>query len=408
MARYSYLAIDAEGRERQGGIDAPTEQAARSALSAKKLLPVEITVGERAAERRAATQTSAKPRGVLRHRDLVLVTRQLATLVGAAVPVDEALGILAQQQENAVVRRVMADVRAGVQEGSRLADALGRHKASFPGAYRAAVAGGERAGNLAPVFNRLANHLAREHSLRSKISTAMIYPAALLTVATVVVSCLMIFVVPSLIEQFRTFRGELPFITNVLIAVSNILTQFWPFLLAGLVGAILFVRMALMQPGIRFGLDSALLRAPVIGKWVRAVNASRFVRAVSTMAASGLPMLDCVRAAKESVSNRKVSKAIGEMADRIEEGEPLSHAMRQSGVIPPMVVYMAVGGENSSELPDMLEKAADHIDQDFESFIQAALSLIEPAIIVLMGAVVAGIVLAIMLPILQLNQLATG
>lgn len=407
MARYSYLAIDPDGRERHGGIDAPNEAAARRALTAKKLLPVVLTVGDRAA-RPAIQRKPETIQGALRHRDLVLITRQLATLIGASVPVEEALGILAAQQENALVRRIIASVRASVQEGARLADAMARHKASFPASYRAAIAGGERSGNLAPIFTRLANHLAHEHAIRSKITTAMIYPAALMIVATVVVSCLMIFVVPSLVEQFRSFKGELPLITQILIAISYGLTHFWPAILLAIAGLVIVTRTALQRPGVRFARDAAILRAPIIGKWVRAINASRFVRSVSTMAASGLPVLDCVRAAKGSVSNAPMSRAIGEMGDRIEEGEPLSHAMRQSGVFPPMVVYMTVGGENSGELPDMLEKAADHIDQDVEGFLQAALSIVEPVIIVLMGAMVAGIVLAIMLPILQLNQLATG
>ena len=186
--------------------------------------------------------------------------------------------------------------------------------------------------------------------MRSKISTAMIYPLALSIVATVVVGCLMVFVVPALIEQFQSFRTELPLITQILIGTSTILTQFWPLLLAGLAGLIVLLRLALKQPSIRLGLDGAMLRAPGIGKWVRAVNASRFVRAVATMAASGLPLLDCVRAATGSVGNRVMARAVGDMAGRIEEGEPVSHAMRQSGVFPPMVVYMAVGGENSAPL----------------------------------------------------------
>jgi general secretion pathway protein F len=408
MARYSYVAIDQDGRERRGGLEAQNELAARKTLASRKLVAVEILSGERLAQPAPAARPGAPVRGVLRHRDLVVITRQLATLVGAAVPVDEALGILAAQQEHAVARRIMDSVRAGVQEGSRLAVAMGRHKDSFPASYRAAISGGERSGNLGPVFARLADHLGREHAMRSKISTAMIYPLALSIVATVVVGCLMVFVVPALIEQFQSFRTELPLITQILIGTSTILTQFWPLLLAGLAGLIVLLRLALKQPSIRLGLDGAMLRAPGIGKWVRAVNASRFVRAVATMAASGLPLLDCVRAATGSVGNRVMARAVGDMAGRIEEGEPVSHAMRQSGVFPPMVVYMAVGGENSGELPAMLEKAADHIDQDVENFLQAALSVVEPVIIVLMGAVVAGIVLAIMLPILQLNQLATG
>jgi general secretion pathway protein F len=218
----------------------------------------------------------------------------------------------------------------------------------------------------------------------------------------------MVFVVPALVDQFKSFHGELPFVTTVLIAVSGGLSQYWPLILLFLPGSVLLARVALKRPSVRLGVDAAILRSPVIGKWARLINTSRFIRSVATLVASGLPVLEGVRVSRDAASNQAFSQAVAVMSDRIEEGEPLSHAMRSSGLVPPMVIYMAVGGENTGELPDMLEKAADHLDQEFESFLQAALSLIEPAIIVLMGAIVAGIVLAIMLPILQLNQLATG
>lgn len=407
MARFSYLAIDPDGRERRGGMDAADERAVRTALTTKKLLPVEVSRAD-ASQAQTAAAKKEPVRGSLRHKDRMLVTRQLATLIGASVAVDEALGILAAQQENQTVRRIMADMRNSIQEGMRLADAMGRHKSSFPGAYRAAIAGGERSGNLGPVLNRLADYLQREHGLRSKITTAMIYPAALSLVAITVVACLMIFVVPALVEQFKTFHGQLPLITNILIAVSGGLTRFWPLIIAVIVGGVIVARTMLRQPHIRLGADAAQMRLPVFGKWAKVVCCSRFVRSVATLTASGLPVPDAVRASRDASPNRAFARAVDQMAVRIQEGEPLSHAMRQSGLFPPMVVYMTVGGENSGELPAMLEKASDHLDQEFEGFIQAALSLIEPAIIVLMGAMVAGIVLAIMLPILQLNQLAAG
>ena len=408
MARFDYLAVDIDGREKHGGVDAVNEQAARALLTGRKLVPVQIRPAGNETAKRYDARTASTSRGALKHKDRMLVTRQLAALVGASVPVDETLSIVAQQQENAAVRRIVLDVRASVQEGMRLADALGRHKQSFSGAYRAAVAGGERSGNLGAVLARLADHLAREQALRSKITTAMVYPAALMLVATAVVTCLMIFVVPALVEQFKAFEGRLPLLTTVLIAVSNLISGYWPILLLGILGIVVVSRLALASEGIRLALDGVVLRAPVIGKWVRNVNASRLARSVSMLNASGLPVLESVRIARDSVPNRAMAKTVTVMGDRIEEGEPLSAALRQSELIPPMIIYMAVGGENSGELPAMLEKASDQLDQDFEAFLQAALSLVEPAIIVLMGGIVATIVLAIMLPILQLNQLAIG
>lgn len=409
MARFDYLAVDIDGRERHGGVDAANEQAARALLVAKKLVPVQVNAATGSAAARPMQAPASGPaRGAIKHKDRMLVTRQLAALIGASVPVDETLGIVAQQQENATVKKIVLDVRGSIQEGMRLADALGRHKQSFSGAYRAAVAGGERSGNLGVVLARLADHLSREQALRSKITTAMVYPAALLLVATAVVTSLMIFVVPALVEQFKAFEGRLPFLTTALIFVSNAITGYWPLILLCLFGVVLVSRIALASEHVRLAIDGFLLRAPVIGKWVKTVNASRFARSVSMLNASGLPVLESVRIARDSVPNRAMARAVTDMGDRIEEGEPLSSALRHSGLIPPMVIYMAVGGESSGELPGMLEKASEQLDQDFESFLQAALSLVEPAIIVLMGGIVASIVLAIMLPILQLNQLAVG
>jgi general secretion pathway protein F len=316
--------------------------------------------------------------------------------------------MIAEQQEQATARRIVLEVHEGVLEGQRLADALGRRPESFSGLYRAAVLGGEQSGKLGAVLARLADYLERAQALRSKITTAMIYPAALSAVAITVVICLMIFVVPGLIEQFERFDQELPLITQILIFTSRFLTTFWPLLLVALTGGGLVLRTLLQRETVRAGLDAFTLRAPVIGRWAIAVNASRFVRAVSTLVAAGMPVLESVRVARDSVGNRHMAKAVVLMADRIEEGEPFSQAMRRSGVIPAMVCYMAQSGENAGELPAMLDKSAAHLDQEFEAFVASALSLLEPAIIVFMGLVVAGIVLAIMLPILQLNSLAIG
>jgi general secretion pathway protein F len=408
MPRFQYVAVDEDGRQQSGGLDAANESAARANLQKRKLLPVRIAAAGAERAERAPAQNTGAARGELNHKARLVLTRQLATLIEAAVPVDEALAMVAAQQDQAHVRRIISDVQSGVVEGQRLADAMGRHPKSFSGLYRSAIAGGERAGRLGFVLNRLADFLARAHVTRTKIQTAMIYPSALVLVAIIVVSCLMIFVVPTLAEQFQTFDTRLPMITQILIAVSRFLSDFWAILLAAIAGSIWLARVLLRRAPVRYAFDAMVLRAPVIGKWAMAVNASRFIRSVSTLVSSGLPVLDAVRAARESVENRVVARAITDMAERIEQGEPLSAVMRRSGVIPPMAAYMAASGENAGELSAMLDKAADHLDQEFEAFTASALALLEPAVIVFMGVVVASIVLAIMLPVLQLNRLATG
>lgn len=407
MAQFQYRAIDADGQERMGALEAANEATARALLQKRSLMPVQIEAGEIKPQRAAAVRAPAG-RAKLSHKNLLLMTRQLATLIDASVQVDEALAMIAAQQESLAARAILTDVKNGVLEGRRLADALALHPASFSGLYRAAVAGGERAGRLGFVLMRLADYLGRAHAMRTKVQTAMIYPAALSLVALTVVTCLMIFVVPSLTEQFERFDQSLPLLTQILIAVSGFLTQFWPLLLVAAVAGALVLRAMLAREPVRLAIDAFMLRAPLIGRWAKAVSASRFVRAVSTLVSSGMPVLESVRAARESAGNRAFANAVAQMAVRIEEGDPLSAAMRRSSVIPPMVSYMAQSGENAGELPIMLDKAADHLDQEFEAFTASALSLLEPAIIVLMGLIVASIVLAIMLPILQLNRLAIG
>jgi general secretion pathway protein F len=408
--RFSYVAVDAGGRTRSGAVTADTEAAARADLTRRKLLPVKIALEARAQKSPAPGEPALARAGrsAISHKQRLLFTRQLATLIEAAVPVDEALSMIAQQQDRPQVRRVCADVLAGVQEGQRLADALGRHPASFPGLYRAAVAGGERAGKLGFVLNRLSTYLAAAHALRAKITTALIYPAALVIVAVTVISALMIFVVPSLAEQFQSFDARLPLLTQIMIALSAFLTTFWPLIGLGLVGGVLGARALLARPGPRAAFDAWLLKAPLLGRWVVATNASRLVRALSMLAAAGIPVLEALRASREAVGNRAVAAAVDQMALAVEQGEPLSHAMHASRVIPPMAGFMAASGENAGELPAMLEKAAEHLDQEFEAFSASALSLLEPVIIVFMGGAVAAIVLAIMLPILQLNRMAIG
>ena len=410
MSIFDYVAVDPDGRERRGAIEAANEADARARLEKRKLMPVRLAPAKTDARKPAppAANPGENRGGKLSHRTQLLFARQLATLIEAAVPVDEALGLIAEQQEQASARQIIADVQDGVLEGQRLADALARHPRSFPGLFRAAVAGGERAGKLGPVLTRLADYLARTHALRTKITTALIYPAALSIVAFTVVSALMIFVVPALTEQFKSFNAKLPLITQILVAVSSFLNAFWPVVLAALAVMIIALRTFLKQPHVALAVDVGLLNLPVFGRWVRAVTASRFSRAVATLVSSGLPVLDSVRSARESAPNRHAAQLIDRMSIWIEEGEPLSNAMRRSGIFPALVTYMAASGESAGELPLMLEKAADHLDQEFEAFTTIALSLFEPAIIILMGLIVASIVLAIMLPILQLNTLAIG
>ena len=338
-------------------------------------------------------------------RTLALVTRQLATLV-RVMTVEEALRTIALQTEKPSAKRVLLAVHAGVIEGYRLSDAMARQGAAFPPLYRAMIAAGESSGALPDILERLADLSEREQNVRSKLLTTLIYPAALCITAVVVIIALMTFVVPRVVDQFTSMGQTLPALTRVVIFLSNLMTQWgWLILLIVAGGAWAGAR-ALRNPALRLKFDGALLRLPMIGRLIRDLNAARLARTLSTMIASGLPVIDGLVLTARTMNNAVLRSAVEAMVSAIREGGSLSAAMRRAAVFPPVVVHMAASGESSGKLDTMLSSAADYLEREFNTFTLVALSLLEPIIIIVMGAIVATIVLAILLPILQINTLS--
>lgn len=398
MPWYDYAALDARGQTRSGTLEAPSDNAARNDLERRGWVPVSL-----------APSTGGVPPGRLwagrfTGRDLTLTTRQLATLVEVA-PLEEALRTLASQAEKPAVRRTLAGVHAGITEGQRLSQAMARQGRAFPPLYRAMVAAGEGTGALPQILQRLADLHERQQQVRGKLLASLAYPAVLAVVAMGVVIALMTFVVPKVVEQFDSMGRALPWLTRAVITVSELLTG-WGWLLASLLalGAFGFSRL-LRQEGFRLRFDRWLLGLPGLGKLIRDLHAARLARTLSVMLASGLPILEGLRATIDTVGNRVLRHATRGMADAIREGGSLSQAMRAAGTFPPILLYMAASGEASGQLGTMLERAADYLEREFSTFTSALMSLLEPAIIVLMGAIVAVIVLSILLPILQFNSM---
>lgn len=403
MRPFDYEALDGRGRTKKGVITAESVKGARRDLRARGLVPVHVLEGSEDNTPKGEITLSAKHLG---HKDRTLITRQLATMIDAAAPIEEALNTVALQAEKPVVKKILLGVRASVMEGHKLSDALAEKPKSFDPLYRAMVSAGESAGNLPGVLNRLSDLMERTQEIRTKVQTALIYPAALAVTATAVVIALMTFVVPKVVDQFSTMGQTLPTLTQVMIAVSHFLRDYGLVLAAVcLVVLVAFIR-ALKLSAFRKYVDGTLLRIPMIGKLIRALNTARLTRTLSTLIASGAPALDALKASARTVSNTVMREAVDQMVIDIEEGSSLSNAFKRAGLFPPMVGYMAAAGETSGKLADMLGKSADYLEREFESFIDAALSLLEPGIIIIMGAVVATIVLSILLPILQLNTLA--
>ena len=405
MPDFDYLAIDTRGAEKRGHVAAESIDAARARLERQRLYVVRLEPG-------SAPATVARPLFGLRlgtprmrTKQLTLFTRQLATL-NRVSPLEESLRTITRQTEQEATRLIVANVHSGVVEGRRLADAMAREPKSFPPLYRAMVSAGESSGSLPTILDRLAELLERQAEIRGKLITTLAYPVILAIVALGVVTALMIFVVPQVVEQFDTVGQELPFLTRVVIVLSNLLVRFWWAMLLVAVLAGLGIWQALRQPAIRLRFDTRLLKLPLLGRLLRDLHAARMSRTLSTMVASRLPLLEGLTLTASTIHNRRLRAASDEIADSIRQGGSLSAAMRRTGVFPPLLTYLAASGEAAGRLDEMLERAADYLEREFDRFTATALSLLEPLIIVIMGGVVATIVLSILLPILQLNTLA--
>lgn len=403
MAAFDYVAVDAAGRTVSGALTAADEVAARSLLSRRRLALLEITPARVVGR----AETAARPGGKLNAKTLALTTRQLATLISVA-PIEEALRTLALQADRVAVRRVLEGVHAGVMEGRRLSDAMSRQGQAFPPLYRAMVSAGEQSGALQPILERLADGLERDQQVRGKVITALVYPCVLAVVALGVIGALMTFVVPKVVDQFDSMNQTLPLLTRLVIGVSDLMRN-WGWLvlvvLAVLAAAGVVAR---RRPEVRMTMDRAVLRLPLVGRLTRDLHGAKMARTLSTMIAAGLPVLEGLTITARTVSNRALRQATEAMADAVREGGGLSAAMRRADVFPPILVYMTASGESSGRLEPMLERAADYLEREFSTFTAVMLSLLEPAIIVVMGGVVALIVLSILLPILQINTLAMG
>lgn len=404
MPDFSYAAIDTTGRERRGRLVANDREAAHAKLIDRKLFPVRIEDAH-SSDATPLLQRSFSLRRRLSAKQLTLFTRQVATLSQVS-PLEEALRTIVRQSEQEHVRRVLTRVHAGVVEGRRLSEAMSIEATSFPPLYRAMVSAGESSGTLPDILERLADLQERQAVVRGKVVSAVAYPLSLAVVATLVVIALMIFVVPKVVEQFDDMGQQLPLLTRIVIAISDFLAGYWWLLLGLAVGGGLLLWRALKDETFRLRFDRRLLRLPLFGRLLRDLHAARLARTLSTMVASKLPLIEGLALTARTVNNRALKLASEEIVVSIREGGSLSAALRRSAVFPPLLVYMAAGGESSGRLDLMLERAADYLEREFDNFTATALSLLEPAIIILMGGVVAMIVLSILLPILQLDTLA--
>lgn len=405
MAAFEYLALTDNGRRQKGVLEADTARQVRSQLRDKSLTPLEVYP----VVRKDKTQKNRfKLGGSIKTSDLALVTRQLATLVEAAIPVEESLKAVSEQVERPKIKSMLLAIRARVVEGHTLADALSEFPQAFDHLFRSMVSAGEKSGHLGPVLIRLADFIESRQQLKSKIRIAMIYPITLIVVALSVVIGLLAYVVPDIVKQFDDLGGELPVLTRAMLAISDFILNYGIFVLAIIVGLIVFWRWYLSDVERLKGYHRFLLTLPVVGKVIRGLNSARFARTLAILTSSGIPVLEGMRISGQVLTNLNMRESVKEAAVRVSEGASLKQSLTETGQFPPMMLHMIASGENSGELEAMLEKTASSQELEFENLSTIALALFEPFIIIVMGIMILMIVLAILLPIFDMNNLITA
>lgn len=402
MGAFEYTAVDPRGKERKGVIEGDTPRRVRQLLRDKNLIPLSVT---EIAEKESTRQQSFTFRRSMTASDLAMITRQIATLVHSSMPLEEALTAVGEQSDTPRIKSIIMGVRAKVMEGHTLAEGLTDFPRAFPDLYRATVAAGEQSGHLDMVLERLADYTEGRQELRQKIMNAMIYPIVLTVLAISIVTLMLVYVVPKVVRVFTNTGQELPGLTTALIALSDFLRDYGLVLVAALgIGAWIAYRL-LKNPGPRRARDRFLLRLPVIGRLVRGINTARFTRTLSILTGSGVPVLDSLQISGAVITNLPMHEAVQEAAARIREGAAIGKSLAESGHFPPICIHLISSGEASGQLDSMLDRAAQNQERDVDGLIAALLGILEPALIVGMGIVVLVIVLAILLPIFELNQL---
>jgi general secretion pathway protein F len=406
MGAFQYTALDTTGQERQGVHEGDTAKQVRQLLRDQGLLPVTVEEVHRREARSDAASTMSRQRNKrMSARDLAMVTRQIATLVRSGLPLDESLLAVSEQTEHTHIRNILMGVRAKVLEGHPLAEGLGDFPSSFPEIYRATVAAGEQSGHLDTVLERLADYTESREQLRSRTINAMLYPAMLFVVCSGIVMLMLTYVVPKIIKQFDNAKAQLPLMTRILMAFSNFMRDWGPWLLAALViGGYLFNR-SLQNVNNRRRFHAFLLKMPLLGRVVRGNNTTRFARTLATLTSSAVPVLDALRISGEVVNNLPMREAVQEAAVKVREGSPIGKSLGATKQFPPMMIHLISSGESSGELETMLDRAAANQEREMDAVLSAFVGLLGPLMIVIMAGLVLFIVLAMLLPIFQLNEL---
>lgn len=401
MNRYRFEAADASGKIESGHVEADSQSAALGILRSRGLTALSVHKEHVAASNGTGGLFNAR----LSDNDLAWTTRQLASLLAAGFPLEAALSATLEQAERKHIAQTLSAVRADVRSGMRLAESLAARPADFPEIYRALIAAGEESGDLAQVMERLADYIEERNNLRSKILTAFIYPGVVGLVSIGIVIFLLSYVVPQVVSAFSQARQDLPGLTLAMLAASDFIRS-WGWLCAlVLSGAFWGWRLYLRNPAARLSWHHRVLRLPLIGRFVLGLNTARFASTLAILGGAGVPLLRALEAARQTLANERLSLSVSEATAKVREGVGLATALRIENVFPPLLIHLIASGEKTGALPPMLERAAQTLSRDIERRAMGMTALLEPLMIVVMGAVVLVIVMAVLLPIIEINQL---
>lgn len=410
MGAYSYQALDANGKTVKGILEGDSERHVRSLLRQRQLKPLDV----RSSSQKRKSAAGQAPAGrklfggagpKLSHKDIALVTRQLASLLQSGLPLDEVLQAAATQSRKPAIKSLLLQVRSRVLEGLSLGQAMAEAPRAFDTLYRAMVRAGESAGFLGPVLEQLAEYTESSQETRQKIQMAMMYPVVLLCVSMGVVMALMAFVVPKLMGMFAQTKQKLPLITEILIGTSDFIVNYGLFVLFGMIGAVILFKQLLKAPERQLRWHRVLLKLPLFGGFIRVSEAARYANTLGLLVKSGVPLLEGLRIASQVLANRVMQEAAKTIAISVQEGSSLNRAMDQVDEFPPLIVQMVASGEANGQLADQLLHAARNQERELSFTLGTMMGLMEPAMILFMAGVVFFIVMAIMLPIFQMNQM---
>ncbi len=404
MAAFEYAALDTQGRRKRGILEGDTARQVRQQLRDQGWTPLDV---EPVAERTAGSRGTGLTRRRLSPLELAIVTRQTATLLRAGLPLEQVLSDVARQSGKPRIERIVLAVRSRVREGHSLSTALADFPGVFPEMYRKTVGAGEQSGHLEEVLDRLAEYTENQQQMRQKTMLALFYPALLTVLSLAIVAGLLTYVVPQIVHVFDNMHQQLPWITRALIATSDAARAYGLYVLILLIAAGVATVQLLKRPGPRRRWHRFILRLPLAGRMTRAVNAARFARTLGILTASSVSILDALRASAQVLGNLPMRDAVEDAAAKVREGTSLRTALDRTGYFPPMTLSLIASGESSGNLEGMLERAANMQDREVETTVAALMGLLEPLLILLMGGIVLIIVLAILLPIFDLNQLVS-